>query len=194
MSEGWVSIHRKILEWEWYSDINVCRLFIHLLLKVNHKEIRWQGKLIKKGQTLTSYNTLSTETGLTVKQIRTALDKLKGTGEVAVSRGYNYQVISITNYTEYQSEGRQSGSQRAGSGQSKGSQRATNNNENTVNNENNPLTPTGGFNFLFWNGIRIKNGGSLAVTKDELLYFDKHKEEGSKELVNWQKQLKTKQG
>ena len=46
------------------------------------------------------------------------------------------------------------------------------------------------FVFLKWNGIRIKNGGSLAVTPAELLYFDKHKEEGHEALIEWKNNLK----
>ena len=28
---GQILLHRKIVEWEWYTDINTCRLFIHML-------------------------------------------------------------------------------------------------------------------------------------------------------------------
>ena len=31
LTEGYVNIHRKIVEWEWYSDINVYRVFTHLI-------------------------------------------------------------------------------------------------------------------------------------------------------------------
>ena len=30
---GWIKIHRKITEWEWYDDVNTFRLFMHLILK-----------------------------------------------------------------------------------------------------------------------------------------------------------------
>jgi hypothetical protein len=35
---GWIKIHRSILEWEWYEDTNTFRLFMHLILKANHKD------------------------------------------------------------------------------------------------------------------------------------------------------------
>ena len=38
---GWIKIHRQILEWEWYSDTNTFRVFLHLLLKANHKEKKY---------------------------------------------------------------------------------------------------------------------------------------------------------
>jgi hypothetical protein len=53
-----------------------------------------------------------------------------------------------------------------------------------------PLTPKGEFNFIYWNGIRIKNGGSIAINKEELEYLKKYKEEGSVALIEWKNNLK----
>ena len=53
MSNGWIKIHRQIIEWEWYDEPNVMRLFLHLLLKANHKDKNYRGKVIKKGMLLT---------------------------------------------------------------------------------------------------------------------------------------------
>ena len=75
--EGWIKIHRQILNWEWYKDINVKILFIHLLLTANHQEKNWKGQLVKRGQKLTSLQHLANETGLTLQQTRTSLIKLK---------------------------------------------------------------------------------------------------------------------
>ena len=33
---GFILLHRSILRWEWYGDLNTARLFIHLLLTVNY--------------------------------------------------------------------------------------------------------------------------------------------------------------
>ena len=102
MSQGWIKLHRQMTEWEWYSDINTFRLFIHLLLVVNHKDNKFRGKVIKRGQTNRSLETLSKETGLTVRQIRTSLTKLKPTRELTQQREGNLFVISVTNYDQYQ--------------------------------------------------------------------------------------------
>ena len=29
----YIKLSRKILDWEWYGNINTCRVFIHMLLK-----------------------------------------------------------------------------------------------------------------------------------------------------------------
>ena len=100
---GHIKIDRKILEWEWYSDINTCRLFMHMLLKVNWKDGRFQGITVPRGSMVTSYQTLAAETGLSVRNVRTALEHLKSTGEVTVNRQAKFSVVTIKNYCQYQS-------------------------------------------------------------------------------------------
>ena len=75
--EGWVKLHRSLFDWEWYDDIETFRLFIHCLLKANHKDANWRGKEIRKGSFITSYNKLSKETGLSIKVVRNRLKKLE---------------------------------------------------------------------------------------------------------------------
>lgn len=106
MAEGWIKIHRKISGWEWYNDLPVFKLFIHLLLTANHEDKKWKGKKILKGQLLTSRSNLAKQCGLTVQQVRTALDKLSVTNEITIktTKGKNYgsHLISILNWEKYQ--------------------------------------------------------------------------------------------
>ena len=51
---GFIKIHRSLLEWEWWDDINTFRLFITILLLANWKDKRWHGKLIRRGSLWTS--------------------------------------------------------------------------------------------------------------------------------------------
>ena len=130
MSTGWIKLHRQLLDWEWYDDINVCRLFTHCLLRANHKPKKWKGKTISRGQFWTSLDTLSAETGLSKKQIRVAFDKLKSTGEVASKGQATGRMVTIVNYDSYQEEGTQTADQ----GQAEGRLGAAN---KKVNNEKN---------------------------------------------------------
>ena len=122
---GHIKIDRKILEWEWYKDLNTCRLFFHLLLRANWKDGRFQGMEIPRGSLVTSYNNLAAETGLSVKNVRTALKHLETTGEVAVNRHTKFSVVTIKNYNLYQSDGIVNGSQVADNRQATGKQVAT---------------------------------------------------------------------
>ena len=113
ISKGYIALFRQFIEWEWFTDINTCHLFIYCLLRANQKNTKWKGIELKKGQFITSYSKLSEETGLTYKQVRLGIDKLKRTGEVAHEGHSSYSMITIKNWDRFQNEGRQQGSQRA---------------------------------------------------------------------------------
>ena len=81
----YVKISRKILEWEWYTDANTKVLFLHILLKANWKDGRFQGIEVPRGSFVTSLQNLAAETGLTVRNVRTALKHLENTGYFSFS-------------------------------------------------------------------------------------------------------------
>lgn len=98
----YIKLNRKIVNWEWYMNINVKTLFIHCLLKANWKDGRFEGKEIKRGSFVTSLEKLSKETGLSVRQVRTALDKLFLTGELTSTSFSKYRIVTVVNYNQYQ--------------------------------------------------------------------------------------------
>ncbi len=100
--EGWIKLYRQFLEWEWYSDINTSRVFIHLLLKANHKEKRSKGDIIKKGQIAISLKELAEQTGLTVQEVRTSLRHLISTNEITKQSTRKGTVITIEKYAFFQ--------------------------------------------------------------------------------------------
>ena len=100
--EGWIKIHRKVFEWRWYTDPNTFRLFVHLLLKATSKSIEWQKIELLPGQLITGRKVLSHELKLSEREIRTSLNKLKATSEIAIKSTNKYSVITICNWTAYQ--------------------------------------------------------------------------------------------
>lgn len=98
----YLKLHRKMLQWGWYSDTNTKAVFIHCLLKANWKPGEWKGIHYESGQFITSLQTLAVETSLTVSQVRTAIRHLKMTGEIADLSQGNYRVITVNNWNEYQ--------------------------------------------------------------------------------------------
>jgi hypothetical protein len=100
---GHIKLDRKILSWEWYQDANTCRLFIHLLLIANHKETRWKGIPVLRGQVITGLDKLCTQIGLSIQQARTAFDKLQTTGELTIKVTNKYRLVTICKYDYYQS-------------------------------------------------------------------------------------------
>lgn len=139
--EGWICLHRKIIEWEWYTDIPVRILFEHLLLTANHDNNNWRGVEIKRGQKITSIKHLSDETGLTEQQVRTAIKKLKSTGEITSKTTNKYSLITVVKYSDYQDKDKDSNKQnnKQDSKQITINQQ-TNNKQITTNNNDNNVT------------------------------------------------------
>lgn len=101
---GYIKIHRSLLDWEWWDDINTFRLFMTILLMANWKSKKWHGKRIRRGQLWTSIESLSEKSGLTFQQTRTALDKLISTGEITSRATNEGRLITVVNYGVYQSD------------------------------------------------------------------------------------------
>ena len=138
---GWIKLHRKITTWEWWDDHNTTRLFIFIISQANHTDKKWQGNSIKRGEFITSYQKMAALTGLSIKQIRTSINRLKKTGEVAVKSTTQFTKVIVEKYSKYQIEGQTEGTpkelQGADEGQTKGRRRATTNNDKKDKNEKN---------------------------------------------------------
>lgn len=99
---GFIKVHRKLIQWGWYQDHVVKDLFLHLLLTASFKESEWMGRTIQKGQLITSYGNLANELGFSVQQIRTAVNKLKSTGEITTQSTNRFTIITVVNWGKYQ--------------------------------------------------------------------------------------------
>ena len=108
MSDAFVKLYKKMLEWEWYDDINTKVVFLHCLLKANWKSTSWHGISLEAGQFVTSLQNLADETHLTIQQVRTALLHLQSTGEITSKQQPKCRVITVNNWNEYQGDNRQS--------------------------------------------------------------------------------------
>lgn len=102
MDHGWIKLHRKLVDWEWYQDIPVKILFLHLILVVNYEEKKWRGETIKIGEIVTSLAHLAEQTRMSVQSVRTALDKLESTGEVTRTSTNRFTKITLIKWEEYQ--------------------------------------------------------------------------------------------
>jgi hypothetical protein len=100
--DGWIKLHRRLSQWEWYQDSQTVHLFIHLLIHANHAEKQWRGIKVERGQVVTGREALSTATGISERAIRTCLNRLKMTSEIKIQATNKYSIITICNYDEYQ--------------------------------------------------------------------------------------------
>ena len=102
--DGWIKLHRKLCEWEWYGDSKTLHLFIHLLLKANYKPSEWRGLSLAPGQLVTGRKQLSAETGISEQSIRTSLERLKSTNEITINPTNRFSIVTVCNYSLYQSD------------------------------------------------------------------------------------------
>ncbi len=103
MNDTYIKLYRKITDWEWYTDVNTCKLFIHILLRASATGRRFRGEEVPIGSFTTSIEILASETGLTTRQVRTALDKLKKTGEITAKTTNKFTQILVIKWGDYQS-------------------------------------------------------------------------------------------
>ena len=156
MNAGFILLYRQITEWEWYQNPNTFRLFLHILLKANFADGRFEGREVKRGQLVTSLPKLSVQTKLSIQQVRTALKHLISTGEITDEGTSQYRIITVVKYDQYQNDNRQDNSQSTDEQQTI-NRRATDDQQQYNNNNNNK------------NGI-IKNNEIRPVAADDELW------------------------
>ena len=147
---GWLKLHRKLIQkpiWK-QSTPEQKAILITLLCMVNHEEQEWewQGRkyICKPGQVITSLEKIAKEAGkgITLKNVRTAINRFQKYGFLANESTNKNRLITITNWELYQSGDDEQASKRASNGQATGKQRATNKNDkNDKNNINNIFIP-----------------------------------------------------
>lgn len=118
---GFVKIHRQMVEWGWYDDPNTKALFLHLLLTATYKDAEYRGYKLKPGDVVVGFNALSKKLGMSVKQVRTAMAHLEQTGEITRKATNKFSIVTIANWELYQLED----DERANKGQTNGKQMAT---------------------------------------------------------------------
>lgn len=105
-NNGFIKLHRGMLEWEWWDDIPVRLLWITILYEANWKDKQWHGMTIPRGSFWTSLSSLAQKSGLTVQQTKTALSKLQSTGEITSTATSKGRLVTVENYDFYQSDTR----------------------------------------------------------------------------------------
>lgn len=110
-NEGWIKLHRQLIKWEWYKKSEMVHLFLHFLFLANHKEKKWQGQVILKGQFVSGRKKLAAETGISEQTLRTCINRLKSTNELTSKATSKFTIFTVVNYEKYQQSNQQSNQQ-----------------------------------------------------------------------------------
>jgi len=147
------------MDWQWYSNPNVMRLFIHCLLKANFKNKKWREITIERGTFITSYAKIADELYLTRDQVRGAFKKLIDTKEVTTQGNNQYLTVTICKYDDYQANKKKKKdkgtTQKPDDDQTDTNQTPTTNNDNNNNNEKNYLSTTSVSEICFENKVWV---------------------------------------
>ena len=104
--EGWIKLHRKLQEkaiWQCTTPEQKV-ILITILLNINSdkKEWEWQGKqfVCEPGQMVTSLNSLAEKCGkgVTIQNVRTALDKFEKYGFLTNQSTKTGRLITVVNW------------------------------------------------------------------------------------------------
>lgn len=106
---GWVKLHRKLLEWEWYGDAHMVHLLVHLLLTASHERKEYKGLTIKRGQVVTSKKKQSEALNMSETSVMRRLRRLEVDRFVDLKVDQHGTTITICNYDSYQSKQKASG-------------------------------------------------------------------------------------
>lgn len=113
-----MKLWRSIEDWEWYNDVPCRLLFMHCLVKVNRLPGTFQGEPIAPGEWPTSLPKMALGAGISEQQVRTAINKLRSTGDIRDRSTGAFRVVSVCNWEHWQ--GSTSDDQQASNSQTAG--------------------------------------------------------------------------
>ncbi|MFA5423495.1 MAG: hypothetical protein WC374_06510 [Phycisphaerae bacterium] len=152
MNQGWIKLHRKLLDNALMTKSAYFHLWVTLLLKANHKETTFifnnKEQKLYPGQLLTGLHKLRKITKIPIRTIRRILNYLENGNMIKQQITSKFRIISITNWETYQAyeiEWQSNGNQAAIDRQSDGNQAATYKNDKNDKNEKNVKNYGGNF-------------------------------------------------
>ena len=101
LENGFIKLSRRVMLAWWYKELATAKLFIHMLMSANYADRMWNEILVLRGSLVSSIRSLSSETGLSERQVRTALVHLEDKGEIKKEPSRKYTIFTITRYDFY---------------------------------------------------------------------------------------------
>ena len=140
-NQGWVSIHRKLLDNPIIGKPDYLSVWVILLLLANHQEhsFIWNNEkqICKRGQVLTGRKKLARVSGVNENKVERILKYLESEQQIEQQKTTKFRLITIKNYNQYQDKKQQNEQQVNNKRTTSEQQVNTNNNDNNYNNDNN---------------------------------------------------------
>lgn len=147
---GWIKLHRKILESDIWYDVTTFRIFVYLILNAAHSETVINGVKLEKGQCLRSYRMIAEDLKYkygngfkkySTRTIKKSVSKLIKDGRVQVRETGWGTLFTVVNYSNYQDFAHPEEEMVNGMGQGweTDGKQMVNNNKNVKNDKNNNI-------------------------------------------------------
>jgi hypothetical protein len=106
MNEGFILLHRKMLENAIFYKADYYQIWCYILLKVNHKdnEMIWNGekKIVKKGSGIFSQKKISEDLRISIGTVHNALKYLKSESQIEIKTTTKFTEIKVIKWEDYQ--------------------------------------------------------------------------------------------
>lgn len=168
--DGWIKLHRKLIDNPIMQKPELLQLFIYCLLKANHETQRiifnGQEIEIKSGQFITGRNAMAKDLKQNPKSTYNRLQILKNIEILDIKTNNKFSLVTVRNYELYQSQETKKDSKKDNQRTTRGQPEDTN--KNDKNDKNNIY---GDFFEKCWALYPNKKGkGSISKTKIKKLY------------------------
>ena len=183
--EGWIKLHRKFTEWEWFNISEMVHLFVYLLLNANSEDGEWRGIKIKRGQIITGLNALNEKTKISIQTLRTCLARKKKKRKIKTQVTNQYRIITICHYDSYQ------GSQQTTNKQT--NKRLTSNQQTTNNKQEEEEEKNITYSRFYDKEIELSNNDENYIEVVKVLYGKNSYEKPLNVLLKMPTQLSYKQ-
>lgn len=196
MSQGWISLHRILLEKPiWIKSTPEQKvILITLLLMANHKESEWEWEgekfKVNPGQMVTSLESISEKCGkgITIQNVRTAIQKFEKYEFLTNKSTKTGRLITIVNWRDYQEDesaiNNDTNKDLTDTQQRPNKDLTPNNNDNNDNNDNKNIYTEIQNNKILKKDKKNKYSEFVSMTEEEYKkLLDKHGEELTNKMI-----------
>lgn len=99
---GFIVLHRQIVNWKYYQSDSGFRLWLHILLNANWKDGYFLGQKIPRGSLATSIRQLADETRLSESTVKRWLKRFENEKQIVTQVNNRFRVIKVVNYNAFQ--------------------------------------------------------------------------------------------
>lgn len=101
-SQGYVLLHRTLLDAPYFKDAQYVQLWVYLILKANHKEVFFKGTKIPRGGLITGRKKIADDTWISESKVERMLDFLESEQQIEQLKTARGRVIVIKNWDKFQ--------------------------------------------------------------------------------------------